>query len=73
MQAPDDVKEVYLKDGDEIIVGDTHSHISLLSDREYPGRESTISHTHPHFPLTKALPVPTSEQKLERRASCRNS
>ncbi len=61
MQAPDDVKEVYLKDGDEIIVGDTHLHISLskLSDREYPGRESTISHTHPPVPLpTKALPVP---------------
>lgn len=47
MQAPDDIKEVYLKDGDEIIVGDTHLHISLsgLTEARHPARDLTLSHT----------------------------
>lgn len=56
MQAPNDVKEVQLKDGDEIIVGDTHMNISIsgLSQNRSPARDATLSHTPSSKPQNRA-------------------
>ena len=67
IQAPDEIKDVQLQDGDEVVVGDTHMKVSIegTPSESWRDENATLSHTPTPTPA-KQEDAPSAENLLNK-------